>query len=171
MQHHGLQDYVIEDEFETVHDRSMTATENRKAVKHGKHAEGMPTKHAVKNDGTLSKLGLCKLSNALSTFADAAQKMEASLLTATTSSDIISPALVQRLAAVKCEMDAESAALELFKENNREEDTVDVVKAAMAKLNEARNQFKLIEKMLKAMPANPIPAEEECETVPASLNG
>ena len=80
----------------------------------------MPTKHAVKNDGTLSKLSLSKLSNALSAFADAAQKMEASLLTATTSSDIISPALVQRLAAVKCEMDAESAALELFKENNRE---------------------------------------------------
>ena len=63
--------------------------------------------------------------------------MEASLLTATTSSDVISPALVQRLSAVKCGMDAESAALELYKENNREEDTVNVVKAAMAKLNQA----------------------------------
>ena len=91
------------------------------------------------------------------------------MLTATTSSDIISPALVQRLSAVKCEMDAESAALELYKENNREEDTVNVVKAAMTKLNEARNQFKLIEKMLKAMPANPTPTDDECETVPALL--
>ena len=100
MQHHGLQDYVIEDELETVHDRSMTATENLKAVKHGKHAEGMPTKHAVKDDGTLSKLSLGKLNIALSTFADAARKMEAQLITATTNSDIISPALVQRLAAV-----------------------------------------------------------------------
>ena len=171
MQHHGLQDYVIEDELETVHDRSMTATENLKAVKHGKHAEGMPTKHAVKDDGTLSKLSLGKLDKSLSTFADAARDMEAQLMTATTSSDIISPALVQRLAAVKCEMDAESAALELYKENNREEDTVLVVKLSMGKLNEANNPFKVTAKMLKAMPANPIPAEEECETVPASLNG
>ena len=145
-----------------VHDRSMTATENLKAAK-------LPKAVHVKSDGALSKLNLAKLNTALSAFAESTQKMEASLLTATTSSDIISPALVQRLSAVKCEMDAESAALELFKENNREEDTVNVVKAAMTKLNEARNQFKLIEKMLKAMPANPSPAEEECETVPALL--
>ena len=122
MRHHGSQDYVVEDELETVHDRSMTATENLKAVKHGKHAEGMPTKHAVKDDGTLSNLSLGKLSKSLSTFADAARDMEAQLMTATTNSHMISPALVQRFAAVKCELDAESAALQLYKENNREDD-------------------------------------------------
>ena len=90
IQHHGLQGYAIEDELETVHDRSMTATENLKPVKRGKPAEGMPTKHAVKNDGTLSKLSLGKLDKSLSTFADAARDMEAQLMTATTSSDIIS---------------------------------------------------------------------------------
>ena len=163
MQHHRLQDYVIEDDLETVHDRSMTATENLKPVKRGKPAEGMPTKHAVKDDGTLSKLSLGKLDKSLSTFADAARDMEAQLMTATTSSDIISPAVIQRFTAVKCEVDAESAGLELYKENNREEDTVNVVKAAMAKLNEARNQFKVIKKMLKAMQPNPIPAESQCE--------
>ena len=71
--------------------------------------------------------------------------------------------MIQRFTAVKCEVDAESAALELYKENNREEDTVNVVKAAMAKLNEARNQFKVIKKMLKAMQPNPIPAESQCD--------
>ena len=35
--------------------------------------------------------------------------------------------------------------------------------AAMAKLNEARNQFKVIKKMLKAMQPNPIPAESQCD--------
>ena len=59
-------------------------------------------------------------------------------------------------------MDAESAALELYKENNREEDTVNVVKAAMDKLNQARNQFKVMKKMLKAMQPNPIQAESQC---------
>ena len=152
----------MQDEFAMVHDRSMRATENLKAAKHAKVVH-------VKSDGTLSKLNLGRLNTALSAFADSAQKMEASLLTATTSSDIISPGMVQRLSAVKCEMDAEAAALQLFKENNLEEDTVNVVKAGMTKLNAARNQFKLIEKMLKAMPANPTPTDDECETVPALL--
>ena len=145
-----------------VHDRSMTATENLKAAK-------LPKAVHVKSDGALSKLNLAKLNTALSAFAESTQKMEASLLTATTSSDIISPALVQRLSAVKCEMDAEAAALQLFKENNLEEDTVNVVKAAMTKLNAARNQFKLIRKMIKVMEPNSIAAEHNVD--PAPLDG
>jgi len=148
----------------------MTATENLKAVKHGKPAHEMRTNHVVNDEGTLSKLNLAKLIKILSTFADAARDMETQLITATSSSDIISPALVQRLAAVKCEIDAEAAGLALYKESNREEDTVQVVKRSMAKLNDAKNQFKVIAKMLKAMPPNPIPAEEECDTVPASFS-
>ena len=84
-------------------------------------------------------------------------------MTATTSSDIISPVVIQRFTAVKCEVDAESAGLELYKENNREEDTVNVVKAAMAKLNQARNQFKVMKKMLKAMQPISIQAESQCD--------
>ena len=128
MRHHGPQDYVVKDELETVHDRSMTATETLKAVKHANHAECMPTKHAGKDDGTLSNLSLGKLTKSLSTFAEAAREMETHLINATTNSDIISPALVQRLAAVKCEIDAEAAALALYKENNREEDNTTLQK-------------------------------------------
>ena len=145
----------MQDEFAMVHDRSMRATENLKAAK-------LPKAVHVKSDGALSKLNLAKLNTALSAFAESTQKMEASLLTATTSSDVISPALVQRLSAVKCGMDAESAALELYKENNREEDTVNVVKAAMDKLNQARKQFKIMKKMLKAMQPSPLQAESQC---------
>ena len=60
-------------------------------------------------------------------------------------------------------MGAESAGLELYKKNNREEDTVNVVKAAMAQLNQARDQFKVMKKMLKAMQPNPINAESQCD--------
>ena len=77
--------------------------------------------------------------------------------------------MVQRLAVVKCEVEAEAAALQLFKENNLEEDTVNVVKAAMTKLNAARNQFKLIRKMIKVMEQNSIPAEHNVD--PAPLDG
>ena len=70
-------------------------------------------------------------------------------MTATSNSNIISPALVQRLAAVKCEIDAEAAALVLYKENNREEDTLNVCKDAIAKL--------------KAMEVNSIPAEQQAD--------
>ena len=150
-------------------DRSMTATENVKAVKPAKPVHEMPKKHMINGDGTLSKLSLAKLEKSLSTFAEAAREMEAQLLIATCNANIISPTMVQRLAVVKCEVEAEAAALQLFKENNLEEDTVNVVKAAMTKLNAARNQFKLMEKMLKAMPAHPTPTDDECETVPALL--
>ena len=149
----------------------MTATENVKAAKprkvHAVKSDG--TVVVGKSDGTLSKLSLVKLEKSLSTFAEAAREMEDQLLIATCNANIISPTMVQRLAVVKCEVEAEAAALQLFKENNLEEDTVNVVKAAMTKLNAARNQFKLMEKMLKAMPAHPTPTDDECETVPALL--
>ena len=169
MRLHGPQDDVVANEVQKVHERSMTATETLKAVKHANLAvkeDGSVCKH----DGTLSNFNLGKLNKSLSTFAEAAREMEIQLITATTNSNIISPALVQRLSAVKCEIDAEAAALALYKESNREEDTVQVVKRSMAKLNDAKNQFKVIAKMLKAMPPNPIPAEEECDTVPASFS-
>ena len=147
----------------------MTATENVKAVKPAKPVHEMPKKHMINGDGTLSKLSLAKLEKSLSTFAEAAREMEAQLLIATCNANIISPTLVQRLAVVKCEVEAEAAALQLFKENNLEEDTVNVVKAAMTKLNAARNQFKLIRKMIKAMEQNSIPTEHNVD--PAPLDG
>ena len=131
----------------------MTATANLKAVKHGKPAHEMRTKHVVNDEGTLSKLSLAKLNKVLSTFADAARDMETQLMTATSNSNIISPALVQRLTAVKCQVEAESAVLALYKENNREDNTVNVINAAKAKLNEAQNQFKVIKKVLGACSA------------------
>ena len=79
--------------------------------------------------------------------------VEAQLMTATSNPNIISPALVQRLAAFKCQVEAESAALTLYKENNREDNTVNVINAAKAKLNEAQNQFKVIKKVLGACSA------------------
>ena len=147
----------------------MTATENVKAVKPAKPAHEMPTKHVVNDDGTLSKLSLAKLDKSLSAFADAAREMEAQLLTATCNANVISPTLVQRLAVVKCQVEAESAALALYKENNQEEDTANIIKVAMEKLNEARPQFKLIRKMIKAMEQNSIPAEHNID--PAPLDG
>ena len=150
-------------------DRSMTATENVKAVKPAKPVHEMPKKHMINGDGKLSKLSLAKLEKSLSTFAEAAREMEAQLLIATCNANIISPTMVQRLAVVKCEVEAEAAALQLFKENNLEEDTVNVVKAAMTKLNAARNQFKLIRKMIKVTEPNSIAAEHNVD--PAPLDG
>ena len=149
----------------------MTATENVKAAKprkvHAVKSDG--TVVVGKSDGTLSKLSLVKLEKSLSTFAEAAREMEAQLLIATCNANIISPTLVQRLAVVKCEVEAESAALALYKENNQEEDTANIIKVAMEKLNEARPQFKLIRKMIKAMEQNSIPAEHNVD--PAPLDG
>ena len=53
--------------------------------------------------------------------------------------------------------------------NNQEEDTANIIKLAMEKLNEARPQSKLIRKMIKAMEPNSIPAEHNVD--PAPLDG
>ena len=147
----------------------MTATENVKAVKRAKPVHEMPKKHMINGDGKLSKLSLAKLEKSLSAFADAGREMEAQLLTATCNANVISPTLVQRLAVVKCKVEAESAALALYKENNQEEDTANIIKVAMEKLNEARPQFKLIRKMINVMEQNSIPAEHNVD--PAPLDG
>ena len=162
MRLHGPQDDVVANEVQKVHERSMTATETVKAVKHANLAvkeDGSVCKH----DGTLSNFNLGKLTKSLSTFAEAAREMETQLINATTNSDIISPALVQRLAAVKCEIDAEAAALVLYKESNREENTVQVVERSQGMLNDAKNQFKVIAKMLKAMEVTSTPAEQQAD--------
>ena len=129
----------------------MSATANLKAVKHGKPAHEMRTKHVVNDEGTLSKLSLAKLNKVLSTFADASRDMEAQLMTATSNANIISPALVQRLAAFKCQVEAESAALALYKENNREEDTTQLCKNGLTQLAAARQNFEVLAKMLRAV--------------------
>ena len=98
--------------------------------------------------GTLTKHNVAKLDCVLCQLAEAAGTMEKQLIDAAANAQLISPILISQLTAVKCGMDAELAAIQMYKENNREDDTVNVVKAAKTKLNEARNQFKAMEKML-----------------------
>ena len=52
---------------------------------------------------------------------------------------------------MKSGVQAELAAIELYKENNREEDAAQLCKTGLAQLAAARQNFKVLEKMLKAL--------------------
>ena len=50
---------------------------------------------------------------------------------------------------MKTGVQAELAAIELYKENNREDDTAQLCQNGLAQLAEARQNFKVLERMLK----------------------
>ena len=152
-----------------MHSRGVSASATVKAVK-APSAKRVKCANVEQGDyGALGKANLVKLNATIKRMGDESRTMEEQLISATVHSKSISPTVLKQLASVKTGVQAELAAIELYKENNREEDTVNIIKVAMEKLNEARPQFKLIRKMIKAMEQNSIPAEHNVD--PAPLDG
>ena len=92
-----------------------------------------------------------KLNGTIKKICDECRRMEELLIHAAHQSTTISPKLVTQLASVKSGLEAELAAMQLYKENNREEDTAEHCKNALAQLAAARNNFKVLEKILSAV--------------------
>ena len=139
---------VHQDTAVTVHDRDLITKTITTATPVQSAKAGKRAKMITHDKGTLTKQNVTKLDTTVCQLAEAAGTMEKQLIHAAANAQLISPLLISQLTAVKCGMDAELAAIQMYKENNREDDTVNVVKAAKTKLNEARNQFKVMEKML-----------------------
>ena len=132
----------------TAHDRDLIIKTITTATPVQSARAGKRAKVAAHEEGALAKQNVAKLDTTLCQLAEAAGTMEKQLIHAAANAQLISPILISQLTAVKCGMDAELAAIQMYKENNREDDTVNVVKAVKTKLNEARNQFKVMEKLL-----------------------
>ena len=103
------------------------------------------------HDGGLGKANLVKLNGTIKKMRDESRTMEEHLISAARHSTTISPTLVTQLASVKSGLEAELAAMQLYKENNREEGTAEHCKNALAQLAAARNNFKVLEKILSAV--------------------
>ena len=103
------------------------------------------------HDVGLGKANLVKLNGTIKKMRDESRTMEEHLISAARHSTTISPTLVTQLASVKSGLEAELAAIQLYKENNREEDTAELCKNALAQLAAARNNFKVLEKILSAV--------------------
>ena len=159
----GIQEEDNEYKDEKSHVRSMTEECTAKAVQPKASSTTRVSKKAAPvADGTLSRTRVVKLDSVANRMKAVLCVMEEQLASATTSA-YIAPQLTSKLSMVKSFLYPEASSVTLYKENNREEDTVNIIKVAMEKLNEARPQFKVIGKMLKAMDANPRPPEQQAD--------
>ena len=151
MRPYGIQDDHSENEEERMHARSVYGTATVKAVK-------APPAKRVKcanvhqgDDGALGKANLVKLNATIKRMGDESRTMEELLTSATVHWQSLSPRMLKELTSVTTGVQAELAAIELYKESNREDDTAQLCQNGLAQLAEARQSFKVLERMLKAL--------------------
>ena len=151
MRPYGIQDDHSENEEERMHARSVYGTATVKAVK-------SPTAKRVKcanvhqgDYGALGKANLVKLNATIKRMGDESRTMEELLTSATVHWQSLSPRMLKELTSVKTGVQAELAAIELYKESNREDDTAQLCQNGLAQLAEARQSLKVLERMLKAL--------------------
>ena len=77
--------------------------------------------------------------------------MEEQLICAAVNAELISPTLVSQLTAVKCGVEAERAAIQAYKEINREDYTPKICSDAIARQAAARQSFKVLTRLLSAV--------------------
>ena len=151
MRPYEIQDEHSDNEEELVHARSVSATETVKPVNARAAKRVKCAKVEQVHDGGLGKANLVKLNGTIKKMRDESRTMEEHLISAARHSATISPTLVTQLASVKSGVEAELAAIELYKENNREDNTAQLCQNGLAQLAEARQSFKVLERMLKAL--------------------
>ena len=151
MRPYGMQDDHSENEEERMHSRSVSATTTVKAVK-APSAKRVKCANVEQGDyGALGKANLVKLNATIKRMGDESRTMEEQLTSATVHWQSLSPRMLKELASVKTGVQAELAAIELYKESNREDDTAQLCQNGLAQLAEARQSFKVLERMLKAL--------------------
>ena len=146
---HVIQDTSVLTEEEKVHDRSINTTTTAKPVQSARAAKR--AKLAAPEEGTLAKESVVKLDTTLCKLVHAARTMEEQLICAAVNAPFIAPLLVSQFTAVKCGVDAERAAIQMYKENNREDYTPKICSDAIALLASARQSFKVLTRMLSAV--------------------
>jgi hypothetical protein len=151
MRPYEIQDEHSDNEQERVHARSVSTDVTAKPVSARAAKRVKCAKVEQVHDGGLGKANLVKLNGTIKKMRDESRTMEELLIYAARHSTTISPKLVTQLASVKSGLEAELAAMQLYKENNREEDTAEHCKNALAQLAAARNNFKVLEKILSAV--------------------
>ena len=100
-------------------------------------------------EGALSKQNVTKLDATLNRMNTALATMETQLACAAKST-YIAPQLISKLAMLKSGLYVEATALNLYKTNNKEDDTGTVIAHAKTKLDSTVPEFNVLKKLLKA---------------------
>ena len=104
-------------------------------------------------EGALSKQNVTKLDATLNRMNTALGTMETQLERAAKST-YIAPQLISKLAMLESGLVAEATALNLYKSNNKEDDTGTVIAHAKTKLDSTVQEFNVLKKLLKAEEAS-----------------
>ena len=146
-----------------MHERSMTQENNVRPEKpRNPPKPPKPAKTAAEADGTLDKKSVARLELTLKHMAGALGTMEKQLLCAANST-CIAPQLVAKLTALKSQVEAEQAAIELYKENNQESGTYMICDQAKTMLDSALKQFHVLKKMVRVEGGSKKPKAEVIE--------
>ena len=100
-------------------------------------------------EGALSKQNVTKLDATLNRMNTALGTMETQLACARKSM-YIAPQLISKLAMLESGLHAEATALNLYKTNNKEDDTGTVIAHAKTTLDSTVQEFNVLKKLLKA---------------------
>ena len=104
-------------------------------------------------EGALSKQNVTKLDSTVNRMNTALGTMETQLECAARST-YIAPQLISKLAMLESGLVAEATALNLYKSNNKEDDTGTVIAHAKTKLDSTVQEFNVLKKLLKAEEAS-----------------
>ena len=104
-------------------------------------------------EGALSKQNVTKLDATLNRMTTALATMGTQLACARNSM-YIAPQLISKLAMLESGLVAEATALNLYKSNNKEDDTGTVIAHAKTKLDSTVQEFNVLKKLLKAEEAS-----------------
>ena len=143
MQHDGIQEECSDEERENSVVKHMTQNSDVKPERSS--VQGRPPKQKVLPDGTLCTGSLQRLTNMLVTMQNEAAKM-AEELEQSKKASVIGPAVITSCTAVETKLDAAVAELQAYKDNNKEVDTVTVLKDAEQHVTDARKQLTIVRK-------------------------
>ena len=145
MQHDGIQEECSDE----AHEQSVVKhmTQNSDVKPERSSVQERPPKQKVLPDGTLCTGSLQRLTNMLVTMQNESAKM-AEELEQSQKSSVIGPAVITNCTAVQTKLDAAVAELQAYKDNNKEVDTVTVLKDAKQQVTDSRKQFTIVREIM-----------------------
>ena len=102
---------------------------------------------SLRREGAVTLKWLHKLDRLVSTIYKNTASMTEALLRAA-NSKLIDPEFIKKLAALKDNLEVVAAATEMYKKNNKEHGTLQLIQDAMVQLDEAVEHFAYFDKLL-----------------------
>ena len=137
MRHDGIQEECSDEETEQSIIKHMTQNGEEKPKRIGQRSA---QRKNVLPDGTLHGASLERVNNMLATMEAVSVQMTEDLESAQNSA-VVGPAMITICQAVKRKFDAAVLELKAHKENNKEVNTPNVLKAAKLQVTGSRKQF------------------------------